>query len=76
MSHSYGAAERTPARASTDSALAGNDSSALVGTDGRPPSSLPDGHASMISAVGNLTNTIIGSGALSVVDTCERAMTD
>jgi hypothetical protein len=66
MSLSYGAADQTPTRASMDAPFAESESSALLGADGLPVTKLSDGPASMISSVGNLTNTIIGSGASEV----------
>jgi hypothetical protein len=41
------------------------EASALLGADvtnGKPPQKFTGGHASLVSCVGNLANTIIGSG--------------
>ena len=63
MVQSYGIIEQSPAEPSPSSA---GEQSALLGSD-RDTSikRLPDGHASIISCISNLTNTIIGSGVLS-----------
>jgi hypothetical protein len=61
MARSYGVAPTD-----RDDALGDNDNAPLLGSG--PPKAveaeLEDGHATIVSCVGNLANTIIGSGML------------
>jgi len=57
MVNTYGVASEND----TDAAAGSAESSALLGTERVPKKR--DGHATMLSCVSNLTNTIIGSGA-------------
>jgi hypothetical protein len=62
MPTSYGTANNMSApQTSTD---VRGESAALLGADAVPSAveTLPEGHASLASSTGNLTNTIIGSG--------------
>ncbi|KAH7890796.1 vacuolar amino acid transporter 5 [Phlebopus sp. FC_14] len=63
MVHTYGAVKPAPADTYDDGPHVGEDEgSALLGRDATAKSI--DGHASIVSSVSNLSNTIIGSGML------------
>ena len=67
MVQTYGVAADTPtSRGANDQAFAqgsAGEGDALLGSDATPKKPLKDGHATLQSSVGNLANTIIGSGA-------------
>jgi hypothetical protein len=58
MVQKYGAVPTTAA----DATAGDGESSALLVVDGAPLVRQKEGHASMLSSVSNLTNTIMGSG--------------
>ena len=64
MVQTYGVARAN----AVDSGTGQEEQAALLGGDSAPSSVKPldkrDGHASLISCISNLANTIIGSGAL------------
>jgi hypothetical protein len=59
---SYGTTSTNAGMASPRTAEAEEQSSLLTSEPATVGKDLPDGHASLASSVGNLTNTIIGSG--------------
>ena len=64
MVQTYGVVDTPSSRGGQESLLhsAVGESDALLGADATPRKPLKDGHATLQSSVGNLANTIIGSG--------------
>ena len=61
----YGVANDRDIDVEVTSAHSNNENAALLGSDAAPRKPLAEGSGSIHSSVGNLANTIIGSGASS-----------
>lgn len=59
----YGVAQDQPVDVDIHSAHSNNESDALLGNDATPRIQKREGNGTLHSSVGNLANTIIGSGA-------------
>lgn len=67
MVQTYGVSREDAAEPNTPGL--GNESSALLGGESAPVNrGLREGHATMISCVSNLMNTIVGSGMFLILD--------
>ncbi|KAH8103989.1 transmembrane amino acid transporter protein-domain-containing protein [Cristinia sonorae] len=66
MVQTYGVASESPTTADpiVHAGVAPGEGDALLGSDATPRKPLREGHATLQSSVGNLANTIIGSGML------------